>query len=389
MSYDFDTFIDRKPSNSLKWSYLAEHCGCEAEDILPLWIADADFASPPEVTEALIERAKHPIYGYAGKSHDYYDAFIHWTKKRHSFELTKDCIVYTPGIVSAIAIAIRAFTKEGDGIIIQSPVYYPFERTILSNKRTVINSPLINKNGSWTIDFEALELSAQKAKVLLFCSPHNPVGRVWTCEELQKVAKIAEKYKLLIISDEIHADLTMQGFTHTPFAKVSPYAENNSLICMAPSKTFNIAGLATSNIIIKNPTYCKIFTQEAEALGLKCPTIFGSCALIAAYNHGEDWLSEMLSYVSDNYTTLRKELTHAFPELVISPLEGTFLAWIDFSFLNKSDAEIHDLFIQKGRVWMDEGAKFGPGGSKHMRLNLACTRTTLEEGIRRIIKALS
>lgn len=244
----FDTVFDRRPWNSIKWSYLQEYCPCGPDEILPMWIADADFASPLCIQNALLERAGHPVYGYSGKPSGYYSSFIDWTKKRHSWNIKKEWISFTPGIVPAIAIAIQSFTKPGDGIIIMPPVYHPFRQVIEKNQRVVRENPLINTNNTYTMDFDNLEFQAKNGAVMIIlCSPHNPVGRVWTKRELQTVADIAKKYNLIVLSDEIHADLVQPEYTHIPFASVSDFAQECSAIFMAPSKTFNIAGLSTSN----------------------------------------------------------------------------------------------------------------------------------------------
>ena len=392
MIYNFDIEIDRSETNSVKWDkYLLEEF-FETSDVLPLWVADMDFQCPQPVIDAMKRKAEEGIYGYTWHKHpDYYNAIKSWMKRRHNWEIEDDWIVYSPGIVPAIKAIIRNFTNPGDKIIIQSPVYYPFFSAIESNGRHVSNNQLIYANNRYEIDFEDFEEKAKDplCKMFILCSPHNPVSRVWTKEELQRIGDICLANDVIVVSDEIHNDLILPGYEHTIFSKLSKEIEDITIMCTAPSKTFNIAGLQMSNIIVPNK---KIRDQVIDALSAKSslglPNAFGLAALIAAYNEGDDWLDQVMTYVDENFKFLENYLKEHLPDINLVKPEGTYLAWVDFSALEISEDERKDFMLKKAKVALDRGTMFGPGGEGFERINVACPRSILKECMDRIVLAL-
>lgn len=387
MKYDFDKVIERSGTNSFKWDL------CEktfpGRCLLPMWVADMDFAAPPQVIKAVQERAAHRIYGYTHKPDSYFTAVKKWQKKRFNWEIQSDWIVYTPGIVPALHLAVQAFSQPGDKIIIQPPVYYPFMWAIENNGRHLINNTMQIKNGRYSMDLNGLKRSIDnRTRMLILCSPHNPVGRVWSREELQKLARICVQNNIIILSDEIHGDLIFPGHQHTPTATLSSRIADLTITCTAPSKTFNLAGLGTANTIISNPRLREQFSNAVANAGLGMANMFGIAALEAAYTQGEEWLEQLLVYLQKNYAVLCDFFKRNLPEVKVYPLEGTYLAWADFSGLGLTDADLKERFQKKGGVWLDDGPMFGPGGAGFQRINLACPRRILEEGLKRIYTAL-
>ena len=388
MVYDFDTIIDRTTKNSAKWTLMKKLTGYD--DLIPLWVADMDFAVVPEVVEALKERAAHPIYGYTTPSEGYHQGLINWMEKRHDWKgVEKDWILWTPGVVAGFSIAIQAFSQPGDKVVIQPPVYYPFKNQILATGRQIIENPLKNVDGYYEMDFEDLaEKIDDRTKMIILCSPHNPVSRVWRREDLEKLAEICKEKDILIISDEIHNDLILGDIKHTPTAIVSEDAMQRTVTLVAPSKTFNLAGLTNANAIIPNKKLRDDFQAQVRK-GSGHSNIFGMLAQDAAYNNGEAWLEELLEYLRGNLKLLDEFLAEKLPGFKLYPLEGTYLAWVDCSCLGMNDEELNDFMLQKAKLWLDEGTLFGTGGSMFMRINLACPRRTLEQALENLEKAVN
>ena len=388
MAYDFDTIIDRTTKNSAKWTLMKRLTGYD--DLIPLWVADMDFACPPKVVEALKERAAHPIYGYTAPTEGYHQGLINWMDKRHDWKgVEKDWILWTPGVVAGFSIAIQAYSQPGDKVVIQPPVYYPFKNQILGTGRQIVENPLKNVDGYYEMDFEDLEAKIDaRTKMIILCSPHNPIGRVWKREDLERLAEICEEKDIIIVSDEIHNDLILGDIKHTPTAIVSEDAMQRTVTLVAPSKTFNLAGLTNANAIIPNKKLRDDF-QAVVRKGSGHGNIFGMTAQDAAYNHGEAWLEALLEYLRGNLKYLEEFLAEKLPGFKLYPLEGTYLAWVDCSFLGMNDDELNDFVLQKAKLWLDEGTLFGTGGSMFMRINLACPRSTLKQALENLEKAVN
>jgi cystathionine beta-lyase len=390
MDYDFNKIIDRQGTNSVKWSpdFLEKMFG--SGDLLSMWVADMDFRCPQPVVDALVERAQHGIYGYSEREDSYFESIIAWNKRRNDWELEKEWILYTPGIVPAINYLIQAFCYSGDKVIIQNPVYYPFLNAIKNNGCHEALNPLIFDGDRYTIDFEDLEKQAKdpRVKMMILCSPHNPVGRVWTVEELTKVGEICLENNVIVVSDEIHSDLILEGNKHTPFAKISEAFAQNSITCTAPSKTFNLAGLQMSNIIIQNEQLRTKFSNILENNSISIPNCFGIVALETAYNEGEEWLDQVLEYLNGNMQFIDAFVKERIPEIKFIKPEGTYLAWLDFSSLGLSEIELEKWMQNDVKLALDEGYIFGKGGEGFERFNVACPREILEEALTRIEKAM-
>lgn len=390
MKYNFDEIIDRKGTNSAKWSKeLLEQRFGDGE-LLPLWIADMDFKCPKPVVDALVERAKHGIYGYSERTSPYYQSIINWNKRGNNWGIKKEWILFTPGIVSALNLLVQTFSFPGDKVIIQNPVYYPFIAAILNNGRHIQYNSLKHENGRYTMDYKDLEEKAKdpRVKLLILCSPHNPVGRVWTKEELTKLGRICIKNNIIVISDEIHSDLILKGYRHTPFASISEEFAQHSVTCTSPSKTFNLAGLQTSNIIIPNERLRVYFSQILQSNHVKSPNVFGIVALRTAYNKGEEWLEQVLEYLNKNACFIEKFVEEKMPEVKYTKPEGTYLAWLDFAAIGKDEKELEIIIQKKAKVALDEGYIFGKGGERFERINFACPQSILEKALDRIEKAI-
>ena len=388
MVYDFDTIIDRTTKNSAKWTLMKKLTGYD--DLIPLWVADMDFAVVPEVVEALKERAAHPIFGYTTPTEGYHTGLINWMDKRHGWKgVEKDWILWSPGVVAGFSIAIQAYSQPGDKVVIQPPVYYPFKNQILATGRQIIENPLKNVDGYYEMDFDDLaEKIDDRTKMIILCSPHNPIGRVWTREDLEKLAEICKEKDIIIVSDEIHNDLILGDIKHTPTAIISEDAMQRTVTLVAPSKTFNLAGLTNANAIIPNKKLRDDF-QAIVRKGSGHTNIFGMLAQDAAYNHGEAWLEELLTYLRGNLKYLDEFLAEKLPGFKLYPLEGTYLAWVDCSSLGLNDKELSDFMLQKAKLWLDDGTLFGTGGSMFMRINLACPKSTLKQALENLEKAVN
>ena len=386
--FDFNKVTDRHNTNSIKTD-LAVPRG-KPEDVLPLWVADMDFPTAPCILEALHKKVDHGIFGYSCIDQNYFESVKNWMKTEHNFEIERKWIVTTPGVVFAIACAIKAFTKENEAVIIQTPVYYPFKNMIDLNNRKCVTSSLIEKNGKYQIDFEDFENKIEQNNVRLFilCSPHNPVGRVWTVSELTRLAEICEKHNVIVFADEIHNDFILPGHTHTVFSTISQYAAQNSIVSTSASKTFNLAGLQFSTNFIQNPVLKKKFHDERDKTGYDEPSIMGLVATQAAYQNGKSWLTALKNHLQENLNFLRNWLKTNLPKVRLIEPEGTFLLWLDFSAYNFSDKELDEIIVHKAKVWLDRGTMFGSEGNNFQRINIATPRPLLQEALERIKNAL-
>ena len=387
--FDFDTITDRSNTNAIKYD-LAEKRN-KPLDAISLWVADMDFKTAPCIQKALAEKAAHGIYGYSRPDSRYYNALRNWLLTEHNFEIKDEWVVNTPGVSYAFATAIRALTEEGDAVLITRPVYYPFSNVINNQNRKLVNSALVLKNGHYEIDFEDFEnkIISEKVKVFLFCSPHNPGGRVWTKKELEKISEICLKHNVIVISDEIHSDITFENHKHTVFASISNETRENSIICTAPSKTFNLAGLQFSNIIIPNEKLRSKFTKEMERTGYDEPSLMGIVAATAAYSEGKEWFEAAKAYIWNNILFAEKLVREKCPKIKVLKPEGSYLLWMDFSAFDLSDSQINDRILNKAKVWLDGGIMFGPEGEKFQRINCATPRAILEKALIQICNEFS
>jgi len=389
MKYNFDEIIDRSASHCVKIDRLKTVFG--RDDLIPLWVADMDFLSPPAIAEALIERTRHGIFGYTVPDNGYYNSIIDWLRQRHSYEVRREEITFVPGVVKGIAFAIDAFTRKNDKIIIQPPVYHPFRIVPESLGREVINNPLLFDNGRYSIDFDGLRriVAENECKILLLCSPHNPAGRVWHEDELKQLAEICYDNNILVISDEIHSDLTLPGYRHRPFATVSEKARKNSITLMAPSKTFNIAGIVSSFAVTHNPEIRKQYLGYLSPRELDQPTIHALVATEAAYREGREWLDEAIAYIQKNITFVESFLKEHIPQIKVIRPEATFLLWLDCRELHLTQKELVYLFVHKAGLALNNGTIFGKEGEGFMRLNVGTTLSTLEKALDKLRKAIN
>lgn len=384
MQYDFDTPIDRTHTWSIKHDFKKENG--KADDILPLWVADMDFRSPDSVVEALKKAVDHGIFGYSRADESYFDAVAAWYQKRHHLTLQPEWMTCTPGIVFALSIAVRAFTQEGDAVLIQPPVYHPFSRAILRNKRTLVENPLVLKDGHYEMDLEELEQKVldEHVKLMILCNPHNPVGRVWTREELTALADICLRHHVYVISDEIHGDFVWQGHEQTPYASISEEACLHSMMCTAPSKTFNLAGMATSNLFIPDPEMRRKFRSELLDVGQENMNRLGLFACRAAYESGGEWLDQLIGYLAGNLALVRDFCKNRVPQIQLVEPEGTYLAWLDCRELGMTDDELMAFFSDDAKVWLDPGTHSGEQGSGFMRFNLGSSRSVIAQALDQI-----
>lgn len=392
MKYNFDTVIPRENTSSLKWdrTVLTNKIGFEADGVLPLWVADMDFRAPQPVIDALIKSIEHGIFGYTSPLDDYYEAISWWQKTRHDWDIKKEWIITMPGIVPALNFFIRALTDEGDNIIIQEPVYHPFRMTIENNNRIVANNPLRIENGNYVMDYDHLEQLAKdpQTKLLILCSPHNPVGIVWTREQLRKLGEICNANDVIVVADEIHNDLILPGNSHVTYALLGEEFANNAIICTAPSKTFNLAGLQNSNIIIPNSNIKEKVELELKKSSISEPNIFGIVATTAAYTEeGANWLDQLLVYLDDNADFIHEFVQERMPSVKYVKPQGTYLAWLDFNDTDIIDG-LEDKITKEAKVLLNNGSMFGSEGKGYMRINFACPRSILAEALERIAKLM-
>ncbi|MDD6629118.1 MAG: pyridoxal phosphate-dependent aminotransferase [Lachnospiraceae bacterium] len=388
MSYNFDEIIDRRNTDCLKYDFAVERG--KPADVLPLWVADMDFRTAPHIIEKAVADASLGIYGYTESKDDYFQAVANWYRTYFDWNVEKKWLVKTPGIVFAIGLAIKALTKEGDGVMIQQPVYYPFSEVIKDNDRKLVNNALVLRNGHYEIDFEDFEqkIIQEQVKLFVLCSPHNPVGRVWTKEELQKIGEICLKYGVKVVSDEIHSDFVYGDRKHYVFTTVDPRFEEFSIVCTAPSKTFNLAGLQASNIFIPNVQIRKAFLKQMSAVGYSQLNMIGLHACKAAYETGREWLEELKVYLKGNLDFVREYLEQNLPQIKLIEPEGTYLIWLDCRALGLPEAKLEHLIVHEAKLWLDSGAIFGKDGEGFERINIACPRAILEEACKRLCRAV-
>lgn len=387
-TYNFDREIDRKKTNSLKYDFAVER-GRDV-DVLPLWVADMDFQAPKPVLDALQNAVSHGIFGYSEVKGEYFDALYRWFDSRFDWQPKSEWLVKTPGVVFALAMAVRALTKEGDSVLIQPPVYYPFFEVIRDNNRKIVESPLLLTDGHYEIDFDDLEekIASQNVKLFLLCSPHNPVGRVWTKEELQKLGELCDRYHVFVVADEIHCELVYEGHDYTPFASLSERFRQNSVTCVSPSKAFNLAGLQIANIIAADEGVRRRIDRAININEVCDVNPFGVIVTIAAYNEGGAWLDALRKYLWENYEYLYRFFEQRLPQYPVLPLEGTYLVWIDCRASSiGSDATTLRL-QEEQKLMVNSGTLYGPGGEGFIRLNIACPRTLLADGLERIAHVL-
>lgn len=389
MAYNFDAIIPRKDTNSLKYDF-AEKRG-KPKDILPMWVADMDFRVPESVSKRLIELGEHGIYGYSETGKQYFNAVANWMETYHNWRVKEEWLVKTPGVVFAIAMAIRALTKEEDAILIQQPVYYPFSEMVLSNDRKLISNNLTYEEGKYTIDFEDFErkITENQVKLFILCNPHNPVGRVWTKEELVRLGDICLKHNVIVVSDEIHQDFIYEGYKHEVFMNLKKEYEDITITCTAPSKTFNLAGLQISNVFIANPEIRKKVKSEINKVGYSQLNIAGIVACEAAYTEGREWLEELKCYLKDNLDFLRDFLVTYIPQIRLIEPEGTYLVWIDFRGLGLDEDERQEFIVKKANLWLDSGTMFGSTGEGFERINIACPRSILQQALEQLLKSIN
>ena len=388
MKYNFDEIIDRRNSDCLKYDFAAERG--KPADVLPLWVADMDFRTAPGIIERAVADAGFGIYGYTESKDDYFQAVAAWYEKYFNWKVEKKWLVKTPGIVFAIGIAIQALTKEGDAVMIQQPVYYPFSEVIKDNGRTLVNNELVLKDGHYEIDFEDFEekIIQNHVKIFVLCSPHNPVGRVWTVDELRRMGEICLRHDVKVVSDEIHSDFVYEGRRHYVFSTVDPAFEDISIVCTAPSKTFNLAGLQVSNIFIPNVQIRKAFKRQVSAAGYSQVNMIGLHACQAAYETGREWLEELKVYLKGNLDFAREYLEKNLPQIKLIEPEGTYLIWLDCRALGLSEEELEHLIVYEAKLWLDSGAIFGKVGEGFERINIACPRAVLKEALERLNRAV-
>lgn len=384
MKYDFDEPVPRRGTNSYKWDTVKD------EDVLPMWVADMDFRTAPAIVGALQKRVEHGIFGYTKVPPAYYEAVVNWFRRRHAWLIEKEWIVYTTGVVPAISAIVKALTVPGDRVLVQTPVYNCFFSSIRNNGCEAVANPLIYANGTYRIDYDDLERKAAdpKVKLLLLCNPHNPVGRVWTRQELRRIGEICIRNRVLVVADEIHCELVFSGHVYIPFASISEDFREHSVTCISPSKAFNLAGLQIANIVAAD-TDVRMKIDKAININEVCDVNpFGVEALIAAYNRGEDWLEELKHYLSVNYNYLRAYFDEYLPEFPVVMLEGTYLVWVDCRGLGLSSREITDILLEKEKVRVNPGSLYGEAGEGFIRLNIACPREKLIEGLNRLKRGL-
>ena len=387
MNYNFDEVVCRKHTDALKLEALAPRWG--RTDLLPMWVADMDFKTPPFIVEVMKKRMECEVFGYTAKPESWYEAIISWQKRRHKWTITKEMISFVPGVVPALAMAVQAFTQPGEKVMIQQPVYNPFAQVIRNNHRELVNCPLELKDGQYHINFKLFEKKIKGCKLFLFCHPHNPGGRVWTLEELKKVATICAQNNVIIVADEIHADLTLLPYEHIPFASVSEEAKQNSVVFASPSKAFNMAGLATSYAVIANPTLRRRFESYVEGNELAAGNVFAFNTVVAAYNKGEEWLQQMLTYVQGNIDEVVSYIKENIPQLKVIIPQASYLVFIDFSALQLNQKDIVALCTNRAHLALNDGSIYGEEGNGYMRINLACPRSVVRQALAQLKDAIT
>lgn len=386
--YDFDKVIDRTGTSCLKYDFGPERKG--RTDLLPLWVADMDFTTPVEVTDAIKKRVEHGIFGYTDPKPEYHNAVSNWIYKQHGLKVLPEWNTITPGVVYALALTVKAYTNPGDYVLINQPVYYPFSEVIADNGRKILDSPLKYDNGKYTLDFEDIEkkIKDYNVKLYLFCNPHNPVGRVWTKEELAKLTDILVRNNVVVVEDAIHFDFVYSGHKYTPLLGVDERIKDQLVYCTSPSKTFNLAGLQVSNIFIPNESLRKAFKHENNAAGYSQGNVLGIVACQAAYEHGSVWYEELKAYLKGNLDFVRDYLLTNLPEIKLVEPEGTYLIWLDFSELNLCHVELEKLIVDDAKLWLDSGIIFGKASADFERINIACPRSILKQALDQLSDAV-
>ena len=383
MKYNFDEIVDRTNTSCIKWDYVKDFLG--EENVLPMWVADMDFKTPDFIIKAVKERASHEIFGYSMRPPGYYQSIVDWVKVRHGWKIEKDWIVFCPGIVPAVNLAVLAFTQPGDEIIVQPPVYFPFFNAVTDHKRKLVYNQLKIENGKYLMDFNDMKMKiTSRTKMIIISNPHNPVGRAWNQDELTELAEICLKHNILVLSDDIHSDLVFKPNRHCVMANLSSKIADQTLTMMAPSKTFNLAGMSTSSVIISNPELRKSFKSTLDSFHIGLGNIFGAIASEAAYSHGHDWLNQMMDYVKGNVDYVDAFLKLHLPHVSMIQPEATYMIWLDFRKLNLSRKELNELILKKARLGLNDGEVFGPGGEGFQRMNLACPRRYVESAMNQL-----
>ena len=379
MKYDFDKITQRRGTNSYKWD------STDDKEVLPMWVADMDFPTAPCIINALEKRVEHGLFGYTRVPEEYYDAVISWFSRRHQWQIERDWFIYTSGVVPALSAVIKALANEGDNVLTLTPVYNCFFSSIRNNGCKLSSCALKYENNTFSIDFDDLERRAAdpKTPLLLLCNPHNPSGRVWTREELQRIGDICIKHNVIVVSDEIHCEIVHPGYKYIPFASISEEFKKHSVTCISPSKAFNIAGLQIANIIVENDEWRQRIDKAININEVCDVNPFGVIATIAAYNEGEEWLNQLLQYIHGNYLFFKDYCEEHLPQLPVAPLEGTYLAWMDCRSLNIPSEELEEELMKKAKLWLNAGSMYGKEGEGFMRWNLACPRQLVKEGLER------
>lgn len=387
--YDFDTYIDRRGTSCIKWDFGMERKG--RDDLLPLWVADMDFKLPDEIVSDITNRASQGVFGYTDPKADYFDAVNGWFERRHGFKVDHDWITITHGVVYGIVLAIRAFTEPGEAVMIQQPVYYPFAESVRVNKRKLVNNQLVYKDGKYEIDFDDFEkkIVEEKVKLFLLCSPHNPVGRVWSRDELIRIADICKHHDVYVFADEIHSDFIYSSFAHTSYMTLGDGYRDKLILGTSPSKTFNMAGLQVANIIIPNKDVREKFRYENMITGYSQCNAVGLEATKSVYTKGDKWVDELIEYLEGNLSFVRDFLKEKLPKVKLVEPEGTYLIWLDFSKITDSHKELEDLIVDKAHLWLDPGIIFGKETSLFERINIACPRSILKQAMEQLYEAIS
>lgn len=385
MKYNFDAVIDRTGTGSikhdLKWEIF------QNREVLPMWVADMDFETPDFIRQAVAKRALHPVYGYTFRDEDYYQSIISWMRRRHGWHIEKDWIVFSPGVVPALNMVVLALTSPGDKVIVQPPVYFPFFTAVKDHERELVSNELLCLNDRYLIDFELLEQQAKDARLLILSNPHNPVGRCWTRDELSRLGDICLQNNVMVLSDEIHGDLVLPPNRHQVFANISEALSGITITAHAPSKTFNLAGLSTSSLIIQDEEIRKMVKSVVQKLHLEMGNIFGNEAAKAAFQQGDDWLDQLLVYLNENIRLTQSFLADQLPDLKVFVPEATYMVWLDFTSFGLDDKSLREKMIHEAGLGLSPGIDFGPGGSLKMRLNVACPRSVLKQALQKMVGA--
>ena len=387
MTYNFDEIVPRENTNSVKYDIRGELFG--KEDVIPMWVADMDFRTPDFIIKAIKSRLEHEILGYSIKPGSYYDSIIKWLGRRHNWDIKKEWISFSPGVVPALNMAVMAYSRPGDKIILQSPVYHPFYAAIENNGRRIVNNPLRQENGRYYFDFDDLKKKIDAdVKMLFLCNPHNPVSRAFTEEELRELAAICLENNILIIADEIHSDLIFPGYRHIPMASLSDDIAENTITCMAPSKTFNLAGMSTSFLVIKNRELRHRYNKVLDQVHIGSGNLFGTVALEAAYTNGDEWLEQLMAYLKKNAELVKNYLRENIPEIQLTEPEATYLLWLDCRELKMTNKELKNFMIHEAGLGLNDGAMFGLGGEGYQRMNIAAPAITVEKSLQQLKKAV-